>query len=310
MSDTQALDVKAFRQALGAFTTGVTVVTTRGEQGDVGLTANSFNSVSLNPPMVLWSLGKQSGCLPAFRAASHFAVHILSEEQQELSNRFATRGIDKFSGIEVMRGPGNVPLLAECAARFICRTEYQYEGGDHIIFVGEVTDFFHCDRAPLLFHGGKYGRMFKDQSEETRVRDLALRDSSLSYLLRLCSQQLFAPLRRELEKHHFSIAQYYFLAVIAKYGAKPRLELLDMLKEGGGAPSESAVDELCEQGLIVERDGLIHLTRAGARFHMEMTSFHKSHEAQVLEGLDTDLQQSLRVGLIRMIESTDISLKG
>ena len=170
MSNAQPLDGRAFREALGAFTTGVTVVTTRGEQGDVGLTANSFNSVSLDPPMVLWSLGKNASSLPAFRAASHFAVHILSENQQELSNRFATRGIDKFADTEVMRGPDDVPLLNDCAARFVCRTEYQYEGGDHIIFVGEVLDFSHWERSPLLFHGGKYGRISKNPSAESSER--------------------------------------------------------------------------------------------------------------------------------------------
>lgn len=304
MSSAQPLDGRAFREALGAFTTGVTVVTTRGEQGDVGLTANSFNSVSLDPPMVLWSLGKNASSLPAFRAASHFAVHILSENQQELSNRFATRGIDKFADTEVMRGPDDVPLLNDCAARFVCRTEYQYEGGDHIIFVGEVLDFSHWERAPLLFHGGKYGRISKNPSAESSERELALRESSLGYLLRLCDHKLFTPLRRELDKQGFSIAQYYLLAVIAKYGAKPIDQLLKMLRQGGGAPTGQEVDELVRRGLIEELDGTTHLTRQGTRFHMEMASFHKAFEAKSMDELDPDLQQFFRIGLIKMIEGS------
>lgn len=304
MSNVQQFDGRAFREALGSFTTGVTVVTTRGEDGDVGLTANSFNSVSLDPPMVLWSLGKTASSLPAFKAAQHFAVHILSENQQELSNQFATRGIDKFSGVEVGRGPQDVPLLNDCAARFVCKTEYQYEGGDHIIFVGEVLDFSHWDRAPLLFHGGKYGRIFKNQSAESSARELALRESSLGYLLRLCSHQLFTPLRIGLDKKGFTIAQYYFLAVIAKYGAKPLDQLLEMLRHGGGAPGNEEVESLKDHGLIEEVDGNTRLTRQGTRFHMEQASFHKAFEAKALDDLDPDMQQSLRVGLIKMIEGT------
>src|SRR5512146_769221 len=107
---------RRFRDALSVFATGVTIVTTRDRDGrDVGLTANSFNSVSLDPPMVLWSLAKSSRNLPAFLAAAHFAVHVLAADQEELSLRFATRGSEKFSGLDVERGPSQVPLLRGCS---------------------------------------------------------------------------------------------------------------------------------------------------------------------------------------------------
>ena len=148
-----ALDPKAFRAALGSFATGVTVITTRAADGSpVGLTANSFNSVSLDPPMVLWSLAKKSHSLAAFSRCSHWAVHVLAADQEELSGRFARSGTDKFSGLEVGSGIGGVPLLAGCAARFQCQSTFQHEGGDHLIFVGEVTAFDRTERAPLVFH--------------------------------------------------------------------------------------------------------------------------------------------------------------
>lgn len=157
MNDGLRPDPRQFRDALGAFTTGVTIVTTRDAQGrDVGLTANSFNSVSLTPPMVLWSLAKSSANLRAFVEAEHFAVHILAADQEPLSRRFAQRGADKFFGLELERGHGGIPLLAGCAARFECRTAFRYEGGDHEIFVGEVIGFEHFERVPLVFHGGSY----------------------------------------------------------------------------------------------------------------------------------------------------------
>lgn len=148
---------RRFRNALGAFATGVTVVTTRDNEGrDIGLTASSFNSVSLDPPMVLWSLANASRSLPAFVHATHFAVHVLAADQEELSLRFATRGAEKFAGLEVERGTGQVPLLPGCSARFLCRTAFRHGAGDHTIFVGEVEDFDHSDRAELLFHRGRY----------------------------------------------------------------------------------------------------------------------------------------------------------
>src|SRR5690554_165565 len=140
MSQPIEIDSRQFRSALGAFTTGVTIVTTCDQEGhDVGLTANSFNSVSMNPPMVLWSLDKSSRSLPAFMENDHFAVHILAADQQPMSDRFASRGADKFAGLETERGAGDVALLDGCSARFECETAFRYDGGDHIIFVGNVV---------------------------------------------------------------------------------------------------------------------------------------------------------------------------
>ncbi len=151
---------KAFRRALGCFATGVTIVTTVDPNGaPVGLTASSFNSVSLNPPLVLWSLDRGARSMPFFQAAPYFAVHVLCQEQVELSNRFAKAGIDRFEGITYEPGLGGVPLLSDCAAVFQCSTVHQYDGGDHIIFVGEVKTFTNVDREPLIFHGGRYARL-------------------------------------------------------------------------------------------------------------------------------------------------------
>ncbi len=157
-----AVDAKAFRTALGSFATGVTVITAQGPDGrPVGLTANSFNSVSLDPPMVLWSLARQARSLPAFQAATHWAVHVLAADQEALSNRFARSGEDKFAGLVLAHGLGGVPLLDGCAARFECRNAFQHEGGDHLIFVGEVLAFERAEREPLLFHAGRYARAMR-----------------------------------------------------------------------------------------------------------------------------------------------------
>jgi 3-hydroxy-9,10-secoandrosta-1,3,5(10)-triene-9,17-dione monooxygenase reductase component len=155
------LDARAFRRALGSFVTGVTIITTCDAQGaPAGLTANSFNSVSLDPPMVLFSLALDSTSLEAFRQAGWWAVHVLAAGQEALSNRFAQKDPDKFDGLETMRGPGGIPLLPEFAARFICRAAFEYEGGDHAIFLGAVDSFEQAGRPPLIYHQGQYGGVF------------------------------------------------------------------------------------------------------------------------------------------------------
>ena len=165
-------DPMAFRSALGSFATGVTIVTARDVGGlPVGLTANSFNSVSLDPPMVLWSLSLHSGSLPVFRDAENWAVHILAADQQAMSDRFATPTIDKFAGLKLGDGPEGAPLIEGCVARFGCRARFEYEGGDHAIFLGEVVDFDRREAEPLIYHGGQYGRIMRSPSGEDLERE-------------------------------------------------------------------------------------------------------------------------------------------
>jgi 3-hydroxy-9,10-secoandrosta-1,3,5(10)-triene-9,17-dione monooxygenase reductase component len=153
----RGFDAKHFRLALGRFATGVTIITTvNAADTDIGLTVNSFSSVSLAPPMVLWSLSRNSGSFAAFMAAQHFAVHVLAIDQRELATRFSTRGADRFAGLSPERGVDHIALLDGCTARFECRTVFRYEGGDHMIFVGEVLQFEHWEREPLVFHGGRF----------------------------------------------------------------------------------------------------------------------------------------------------------
>ncbi len=145
------------RQALSSFATGVTVITARGPDGAVGLTVSSFNSVSLQPALVLWSLGVRAGSLAAFQAASHYAIHVLQADQRELAMRFSRQSGDRFVGLEVRSGLGDAPLLAGAAAIFECRNHHQHPEGDHIVFVGEVQRISHVAHAqPLLYHGGKF----------------------------------------------------------------------------------------------------------------------------------------------------------
>lgn len=149
-------DPRAFRRALGNFATGVTIMTSAANGQRVGVTANSFNSVSLEPALILWSIDKRSSSYDVFNTASHFAVNVLAADQIDLSNQFARSSDDKFVGIEVEEGAGGAPLFADCAARFQCELHQQIDGGDHWILLGKVVAFDDFGRAPLLYHQGAY----------------------------------------------------------------------------------------------------------------------------------------------------------
>lgn len=154
---TKAFDEKEFRRVLGQFATGVAVVTTRAKDGTpAGVTVNSFTSVSLNPPLVLWCLARSSQNLSAFRKASHFAVNILAAGQHALSRKFAESVPNKFDGVDCAEGKAGVPLLRGVIARLVCRKVRRFDGGDHDIFLGRVEEYARADGKPLVFHSGRY----------------------------------------------------------------------------------------------------------------------------------------------------------
>ncbi len=161
----RAMACRAFRDALGGFATGVTVLTALAPDGQpVGVTISSFNSVSLQPPLILWSLACDSPRLEAFRRAQHYAVNVLAADQAWISDRFASRDPDRFSGVRTIAGLGGVPVLDGCLACFECSSEAHYPGGDHIIFVGRVDRFSRHEQVePLIFHDGRY-RILGDTS--------------------------------------------------------------------------------------------------------------------------------------------------
>jgi flavin reductase (DIM6/NTAB) family NADH-FMN oxidoreductase RutF len=156
-TETKRFDRRDYRNALGQFATGVTIVTARAKGGRaIGLTVNSFTSVSLDPPLVLWCLSRQATDFAHFHAASRFAVNVLSSRQHDHSRHFATTLADKFTGVESEDAPDGSPLLKGATAHFICRVAGRFEGGDHLILLGEVEDYRWNGGEPLVFHSGRY----------------------------------------------------------------------------------------------------------------------------------------------------------
>lgn len=156
-SSSPSFNPKRLRQTLGAFATGVTIITTLdNDRNPQGLTANSFTSVSLEPPLILVCIGKSSSNYELFTKTPHFAVNILAEEQRGLSKNFARSKTDKFANLNWYEGITGSPLLEECAAKLDCRVHQRLEVGDHLILIGEVADYEYTQRSPLIFHQGSY----------------------------------------------------------------------------------------------------------------------------------------------------------
>ena len=316
MSDDREGHARRYRSALGAFATGVTIVTTRDEEGrDIGLTANSFNSVSLDPPMVLWSLAKSARSLPAFLAAPHFAVHVLAADQEELSLRFATRGSEKFAGLDIERGASQVPLLRGCSARFQCHTAFRHEGGDHVIFVGAVEAFDHSDRPPLVFHGGRYALAVQKEPAAQPPQESAEPDSSFSqdfliYLLGRARFQLFLTLRRDLEQHGLSEVQWFVLSILAVTDDRTVAELDRLLWYTGHRVTYELIASLTATGFADLHGGYdpharVTLTDNGRRAVIELVAAAKAAEDHAERNLGTAEVRILKRALRTIIRETD-----
>jgi len=155
----EAPDGLSFRRALGRFATGVVVVTTRTPEGELlGLTANSFAAVSLDPPMVLWSLRRNATTLEGFRRSGFFAVNVLAHDQLAIATHFAKSGTEKFRSIPFSHGAVGGPIIPGCLTTLECQVESTTEGGDHLIFIGRVLRSSTREGEPLIFSGGQYCR--------------------------------------------------------------------------------------------------------------------------------------------------------
>jgi 3-hydroxy-9,10-secoandrosta-1,3,5(10)-triene-9,17-dione monooxygenase reductase component len=295
------IDAKSLRNALGNFATGVTIVTTNHDGHNVGLTANSFNSVSLDPPLVLWSLAKKSSNIDAFKNVDAFAVHILGSDQESLSNQFATPGIDKFAGVDFEIGNDGVPLLRNCAARFECRTAYRYDGGDHIIFVGEVLDLEQSEKEPLLFHRGKYAR-----KTAAKISDGDDNRRDLNYLVARAYFMLTDGVRVGAMKQGLSQVDHYALSVLLKGGPATFEDINAMLAASGWEWADEDLQRLIASDFIAQGEGgKISLTKAGRETMIGLFAQAKAMEADAQKVFNPDDLDQLRSLLSQLLEGLE-----
>src|SRR5690606_34113057 len=315
MATSNEFDTREFRNALGTFTTGVTIVTTLAADGEpVGLTANSFNSVSLDPPMVLWSLAKTSNSLDVFKNAGHWAVHILADDQDALSNKFAKKGENKFAGIDWQKGVGGIPLLSGCTSVMQCKTEYAYEGGDHIIFVGRVVDFARDDKKPLVFVQGRYamaaGKPTDEEIESATVSSFS--SNALDYLLPRAHYQIYVQVRDHHERLGLNDPEYFVLCSLSARNDRHHQEINAMFSPTGHCITEADIDNLVKRNLITASgeagDQLLSLTDAGKELAMKVIAQSKAIEADILGQFENWEAVMLKRLLTRLVEITDTGL--
>ncbi|MFO1311818.1 MAG: flavin reductase [Burkholderiales bacterium] len=292
-----AQDARAFRRCLGQFATGLTVVTTRSGDTHCGLTVNSFASLSLDPPLVLFCIDRRSGSLPTFLEATHFAVNILGSRQIHLSRHFANPSVEKFSNVPWRMGRTGVPILADVVAHLECRRVATHDGGDHVIVVGHVEHYARYEGEALLFVQGRYGVPEDHPEAATRPASPAGAGaeprSSLLMLLFRAYHAVSASFQSHREEAGITLAQGRILAELYE---NPGLAFEALVRATYLARSdaEDAIAELVEAGLV-ERDagGLLDLTDAGrarrelilaktATFEAERTS--GMTEAQIASG--------------------------
>ncbi len=311
------LDPGEFRKALGSFATGVTIITTRGADGTpLGMTVNSFNSVSLNPPLVLWSIAHNSMNLEAFRQAPHWAVHILSGDQEALSGRFARRGEDKFGGLDTESGIDGIPLLRGCSARFQCKTAFQYGGGDHDILVGEVLSFDRTEAAPLVFHSGKYAHATRREPATAKPRSAymagSFNEDFLGYLLGRSHFQFFGQIRKHLAAEGLSDDEFYVLASLTLRPVTTAVELDAGMAAVLNHPSAGTLQSLTARGLVAEGPVVAEraeleyrLTERGRSTALQLISAAKAVELALLERLGAEDGQILKSLLKRLLGTVD-----
>lgn len=308
-----SVDSIQFRNALGQFATGVTVITSTDAHGrPVGVTASSFNSVSLDPPLVLWSLAKNAASLQAYQESGHFCVHVLASSHEDLSQRFASKGSDKFAGLDWDRGLGDVPLLKDFAAQFQCKTTYQYEGGDHVIFVGEVMEYTAREEEPLVFHKGKYATAkVKAQGEApgdaVDIAQGTFSENFFLYLLSRAHYQASFELNKELTTEAIGTSEYLSLTLLGMTGALSFQDMYERLEHTANAPTQNTIKIMLDRQLITETQDAskFSLTVKGRNLYVRLLAVSKAAEKRLLAGFDPAEVADVRDFLQRFIESSD-----
>ncbi|MEM1386952.1 MAG: flavin reductase [Pseudomonadota bacterium] len=300
---------RAFRDALSSFATGVTVVTAPGRDGTpVGITASSFNSVSTEPPLILWSVGKTSRSAPSFEAAEYFAVHVLTPEQTDLSNTFAKSGIDKFAQTAFEEDEHGVPILPGTAARFDCRRWAVYEGGDHWIIVGEVLSIDTLQRQGLVFGGGAYSlaapleALRPDLAEDGGVGD------TLEHQLSQAYHKMVVQFHDVVRQNGLTVDEWRVLSAL--YAPAP-VSFSDLAGQTFLEPAtlEATLEAMEEAGLC-RRDGAgrgcaVHATAQGRERVTHLIALAQAQERHVLAPLSDEQIAALRDGLRALVAQRD-----
>jgi 3-hydroxy-9,10-secoandrosta-1,3,5(10)-triene-9,17-dione monooxygenase reductase component len=265
--------------------------------------------------MVLWSLAKKARSLPVFSSTTHWNVHILSNEQEELSNRFARAGEDKFAGLDLDVSSNDAPLLQGCSARFQCQTAFQYEGGDHTIFVGEVTHYDSSNRPPLLYVTGGYALAARKAgpvaTEPTsNIEGASYSENLLGYLFGRAHFQFVHGLRATLAQRQLSDTDFFVLSLLSvKQPLKPE-EIVAHIAYTGVDISSKTLQSLVQRDLLEDliTGAGLRLTVKGSDAILHVLAAAKSFEADLVSRIGELESAALRNLLKQAISATDPGL--
>ncbi|MBT5074721.1 MAG: hypothetical protein HOJ34_01795 [Kordiimonadaceae bacterium] len=304
------VDVRELRNCFGKFATGITVITAIAPDGSkLGLTVNSFSSLSLDPPMILWSLDKKSKSMDALCAASHFAVNVLASDQMDLSNNFARTSDEKFDDIELTTSEFGLPLLAGTVAHLECSNINQIEGGDHIIFIGKVENFDMGHKKPLLYTNGQYtvaarhpGTKLAEPVEEDRSSS----DEFIIPLLLRSYWEISEPFYKEIQDEGIPASHARILVHLSHSPALTTRELGTAVRVDMATVAMS-VNWLCDNGhlnrveddkLVISEEGLSHLNKVQSRA--------ERFEKEILDGYSDEDVNMLKSILRKLIYRADV----
>ncbi len=303
------IDPRAFRRALGNFATGVTIVTAQNDQGvKVGVTASSFNSLSIDPPLILWSSLKEARSCPIFESASHFAVNVLASDQLEMSNHFARQQEDKFASVEWDEGIGGAPVFPNCAARFQCETYDKVDGGDHWIFIGKVVAFDDFGRSPLCFHQGSYSLVFNhpdgSNGASDEVADIGAsgRTSNHIFFMMLKAVRAYqSSYRPKLEALGMRLIESRSLLMLQD---QPGLDAEGLVIHANAPITEvqEGLNNLIGQGLVETSGDGYALTASGHEKAGQVWDIADAHAVEVFKDMDDDTVGQFKTVLRQIIQ--------
>jgi len=311
MTDSAAFDTKLFRRCVGQFATGVTVITAQIGDERVGVTANSFSSLSLDPPLVLWSIARSSRSFAAFQKAAHFAINVLSTDQLALSQGFSSSATDKFAGVRWQPGSTGAPVLDGVVARIECRVHAKIDGGDHVIIVGHVEGFERFDGDPLLFVQGRYGIAIDHPSARVSGPGAAVpiplraQADGSQLFFRLLYQAFYAMSETFDEHRRAENMNLVSLRVLVGAYETPgiTLESLARIMHIARPDANDAADELIERGdLLRDAEGKLSLTAQGRQRREAIAQRELEFERRQMAALPEAEVACARRLLTRLIE--------
>lgn len=313
--DERGFTQSEFRDALGSFATGVTIITARGADGaPVGMTASSFNSVSMDPPLILWSVAKTARSAASFRKAERFTVHVLAVDQTDLSNRFARQGGDKFAGIPYQDDVSGVPILDGVSARYDCKTWAVYEGGDHWIIVGEVMGMMNSSKPALVFGRGAYSLSAPLDALSASLRQGSDAKNEIRELFQFQISQIFHTLVVQFHdvilQNGLSVEKWRVCSSL--YGVDG-IPFADLAQEAHLATSElrRLIDEMTQEGLCSvsgkDLDHVVSETPAGHDIAQRLIALAKKQQDNILSPLSDDEKAKLKSALAKVIAPRDFS---